>query len=80
MSGEHTNNALSVDFGGVLTTSVWRAFGELCEAEGLAPDAVRELFRSGAERVGMVAVLNHDSGETLRRLEHLLGVELVALR
>ena len=49
MSGEHTDSALIVDFGGVLTTSVWRAFDEFCGPEGLAPDAVRELFRGDAE-------------------------------
>jgi putative hydrolase of the HAD superfamily len=38
--------ALIVDFGGVLTTSVWPAFTAFCEGEGLEPDAVRELFRS----------------------------------
>ena len=39
-------SALIVDFGGVLTTSVWPAFSAFCEGEGLEPDAVRELFRS----------------------------------
>jgi putative hydrolase of the HAD superfamily len=38
--------ALIVDFGGVLTTSVWPAFAAFCESEGLEADAVRELFRS----------------------------------
>src|SRR5437016_4236029 len=37
---------LLVDFGGVLTTSIWPAFSAFCEAEGLAADAVRELFRT----------------------------------
>jgi putative hydrolase of the HAD superfamily len=37
--------ALIVDFGGVLTTSVWPAFSAFCEREGLEPDAVRELFK-----------------------------------
>ena len=35
-----------VDFGGVLTESIWPAFSAFCEAEGLEPDAVRELFRT----------------------------------
>ena len=43
-SGPRT--ALIVDFGGVLTTSIWPAFAAFCEGEGLAPDAVRELFKS----------------------------------
>lgn len=37
---------LVVDFGGVLTTSIWPAFAAFCEGEGLEPDSVRELFRS----------------------------------
>ena len=37
--------ALIVDFGGVLTTSIWPAFAAFCEGEGLEADAVRELFR-----------------------------------
>ncbi len=41
-----TKNALIVDFGGVLTKSIWPAFAAFCEAEGLEPEAVRELFRS----------------------------------
>jgi epoxide hydrolase-like predicted phosphatase len=36
---------LLVDFGGVLTTNVFVAFGGFCEREGLAPDHVRMAFR-----------------------------------
>jgi putative hydrolase of the HAD superfamily len=36
---------LLVDFGGVLTTSVFGSFRAFCEAEGLLPDAVRDRFR-----------------------------------
>ena len=45
--------ALIVDFGGVLTTSIWPAFASFCESEGLAPETVRELFReqSGGARI-----------------------------
>jgi putative hydrolase of the HAD superfamily len=35
---------LIMDFGGVLTTDVFASFRAFCEAEGLAPDAVREAF------------------------------------
>ena len=38
-------SALIVDFGGVLTTSIWPAFAAFCKGEGLEPDAVRELFK-----------------------------------
>jgi putative hydrolase of the HAD superfamily len=47
MRGKHIR-ALVVDFGGVLTTSIWPAFAAFCESEGLAPETVRELFRSDA--------------------------------
>jgi putative hydrolase of the HAD superfamily len=35
---------LLVDFGGVLTTSVFASFAAFCEAEGLSTDAVRDAF------------------------------------
>jgi putative hydrolase of the HAD superfamily len=35
---------LLVDFGGVLTTSVFGSFRAFCEAEGLLPDTVRDRF------------------------------------
>jgi epoxide hydrolase-like predicted phosphatase len=37
---------LLVDFGGVLTTSVWDSFSSFCRAEGLEEDRIRQLFRS----------------------------------
>jgi len=37
---------LLVDFGGVLTTNVFESFQAFCEAEGLAPDRVRDAFRN----------------------------------
>jgi epoxide hydrolase-like predicted phosphatase len=36
---------LLVDFGGVLTTNVFAAFGGFCTREGLEPDLVRNAFR-----------------------------------
>ena len=45
MSPEHTHSALIMDFGGVLTTSVWDSFAEFCREAGLAEDAVKRLFR-----------------------------------
>jgi putative hydrolase of the HAD superfamily len=38
--------AVIFDFGGVLTTPVWDTFSAFCRAEGLDPDAVRDLFRT----------------------------------
>jgi putative hydrolase of the HAD superfamily len=42
-------HGLIVDYGGVLTTDVFASFRAFCEAEGLAPDAVRDRFRSDPE-------------------------------
>lgn len=36
---------LLIDFGGVLTTSVWDSFAEFCRERGLEEGAVRRLFR-----------------------------------
>lgn len=35
---------LLVDFGGVLTTNVFASFGAFCQAEGLAPETIRDRF------------------------------------
>ncbi|MBI5106961.1 MAG: HAD family phosphatase [Solirubrobacterales bacterium] len=40
---------LLLDWGGVLTTDLFAAFGEFCEAEGLAPHTVRDAFRHDRE-------------------------------
>lgn len=53
--------ALLVDFGGVLTTSIWVAFGDFCEREGLDRDAVRDLFRSDPEAMRLLRGL--ETGE-----------------
>jgi putative hydrolase of the HAD superfamily len=63
MRGKHicAACALVVDFGGVLTTSIWPAFAAFCESEGLAPETVRELFRSDAEALRLLREL--ETGE-----------------
>jgi epoxide hydrolase-like predicted phosphatase len=53
--------ALLVDFGGVLTTSIWPAFGAFCEREGLERDAVRDLFRTNPE--GLALLRGLETGE-----------------
>jgi putative hydrolase of the HAD superfamily len=73
---EH-KRALVVDFGGVLTTSIWPAFSAFCEAEGLAADAVRELFRGDAEALALLRKL--ETGELSAeefepRFGNLLGI------
>jgi epoxide hydrolase-like predicted phosphatase len=39
------HKALLLDFGGVLTTSVWDSFADFCREHGLEDDAVKRLFR-----------------------------------
>jgi epoxide hydrolase-like predicted phosphatase len=70
--------ALIVDFGGVLTTSIWPAFAQFCEGEGLEPEAVRELFRGDAEALRLLRSLETgeiDSAEFEPAFGALLGVE-----
>jgi epoxide hydrolase-like predicted phosphatase len=69
--------ALVVDFGGVLTTSIWPAFAAFCETEGLAPERVRELFRGDAEALGLLRGLETgelEDAEFEARFGALLGV------
>jgi putative hydrolase of the HAD superfamily len=67
--------ALIVDFGGVLTTSIWPAFGEFCDAEGLAPDSVLELFRDDPEALALLRKL--ETGElSAEEFEPRFGVML----
>jgi epoxide hydrolase-like predicted phosphatase len=69
--------ALVVDFGGVLTTSIWPAFAAFCEREGLNANAVRELFKGDAEALGLLRGLETgdlDDAEFERRFGGLLGV------
>ena len=56
-----THSALVVDFGGVLTTNIWDAFGEFCAKEGLDPGAVKELFRTEPEAMRLLRGL--ETGE-----------------
>ena len=70
-------NGLLVDFGGVLTTNVFDSFRAFCVAEGLDPDAIRQLFREEPEALRLVrgletaAVSEDEFGE---RFGALLGV------
>jgi putative hydrolase of the HAD superfamily len=46
--------AVLFDFGGVLTTPVWDSFSAFCRAEGLDPDAIKNLFRSDPEALALL--------------------------
>jgi putative hydrolase of the HAD superfamily len=66
-----------VDFGGVLTTSIWPAFAAFCEGEGLDPGRVRELFRGDAEALALLRGLETGAladADFERRFGALLGV------
>ena len=45
MRAERDRSGLLVDFGGVLTSSVWDSFADFCRDKGLAEDSIRRLFR-----------------------------------
>jgi putative hydrolase of the HAD superfamily len=48
MRGEGMRAGLLLDFGGVLTTSVWDSFADFCRDRGLEENAVKRLFREDA--------------------------------
>lgn len=69
--------ALIVDFGGVLTTSVWPAFESFCVGEGLEATKVRDLFRGESEALRLLRGLETGAlpgDEFERRFAELLSV------
>jgi putative hydrolase of the HAD superfamily len=54
--------ALVFDFGGVLTNPVWETFEAFCAAEGLEPEAVKDLFRT--DPGAMADLRGLETGET----------------
>jgi putative hydrolase of the HAD superfamily len=55
------HGTLIVDFGGVLTSSIWPAFGSFCERRGLAAESVRDLFRADPKALRLLRGL--ETGE-----------------
>ena len=55
--GPRPRRGLLVDFGGVLTSDVFVAFQEFCQAEGLALDTVRDRFARDPESRQLLADL-----------------------
>jgi epoxide hydrolase-like predicted phosphatase len=49
MCGEGEHTGLLIDFGGVLTTSVWDSFADFCRDKRLREDSVKRLFREDPE-------------------------------
>jgi epoxide hydrolase-like predicted phosphatase len=78
MAGKPTHTALVVDYGGVLTTDIWVAFGQFCDAEGLEPEAVKDLFRSNPEAMRLLRGLETGELDEARfepAFAELLGLE-----
>ena len=48
------HSGLLVDYGGVLTTSLFGSFESFCRGEGLDPKSVREIFRGDEEAVRLL--------------------------
>jgi epoxide hydrolase-like predicted phosphatase len=57
MRDRRSPTALLIDFGGVLTTSVWDSFAAFCRAEGLDDDAVKRLFREDPQALADLRAL-----------------------
>jgi epoxide hydrolase-like predicted phosphatase len=72
-----SRTGLLIDWGGVLTTDLFASFASFCEAEGLRPAKVRELFRHDeAARELLIAFEcgRVDEPEFERRFAPMLGV------
>jgi putative hydrolase of the HAD superfamily len=79
MPDGHT--ALLVDFGGVLTTSVWDSFADFCREKGLDEDTVKRLFRQNPEAIACLRGLETgelEEDEFEERFARLLGLDEAA--
>jgi putative hydrolase of the HAD superfamily len=75
-------SGLLVDYGGVLTTSLFDSFGAFCAAEGLAPEALMERFRTDRSARELLIGLETgriDEDEFEPALARLLGVPAPSL-
>jgi putative hydrolase of the HAD superfamily len=80
--GSDGYRGLLVDWGGVMTTSVFDAFRAFCEAEGLAPETVSEHFRGNEHSRELLIGL--ETGELAEdefepRFAQILGVPAAGL-
>jgi epoxide hydrolase-like predicted phosphatase len=57
MPGAARHTALLMDFGGVMTTSVWDSFAEFCRESGLEEDAVKRVFREDPDAIADLRAL-----------------------
>ena len=70
-------DALLIDFGGVLTTSVWDSFRAFCQTEGLEEDRVRRLFRDDPDALALLRRLEVggiDEADFTEQFARMLGV------
>jgi epoxide hydrolase-like predicted phosphatase len=77
MATGRTHTALIIDFGGVLTTSVWDSFAAFCREAGLAEDAVKRLFRTDPDALADLRELEMgqiEENEFERRLAERLDL------
>jgi putative hydrolase of the HAD superfamily len=77
MRAERGYTGLLVDFGGVLTTSVWDSFAAFCRTKGLQEDAVKRLFREDPDALADLRALETggiEEDEFERRFAARLGL------
>ena len=78
MRADPPHTALLVDFGGVLTTSVWDSFAQFCRAKGLEEGAVKRLFKDDPAALADLRALETGSVEEAefeRRFAQRLGLD-----
>ena len=78
MRAEPDHTGLLVDFGGVLTTSVWNSFADFCREQGLPEDSMRRLFREDPAALADLRELETgrmEEPEFERRFAERLGLE-----
>jgi len=77
MSGNASLTGLLVDFGGVLTTSVWDSFADFCRSKDLEEHAVMRLFREDPDALADLRRLETgdlEEAEFERRFAKRLGL------
>jgi putative hydrolase of the HAD superfamily len=78
MRAERDYSGLLVDFGGVLTSSVWDSFADFCRDKGLEEDSIRRLFREDPAALAHLRELETgrmEEEEFERRFAQRLGLE-----
>jgi putative hydrolase of the HAD superfamily len=78
MRGADGHTALLVDFGGVLTTSVWDSFADFCREKGLEEGTVKRLFREDPDALASLRGLETGAlseREFEERFAKLLGLD-----